>query len=88
MATVKGEWLLGPNPWVKGNDVWRSLRPVAAGSLREMQRLLDQYAATGYDGQRGQLETLAGEVRRLVLRHPEPSYPATQLYLAVAVAGR
>ena len=87
LAAVKGEWLLGPDAWVKGNDVWRSLRPVAEGSRREMQELLDRYAASGYSGQRGELETLAGGVRRLVLRRPEPPYPATQLYLAVAVAG-
>ncbi len=75
-------WVLGPDPDVKGNDVWRSLRPIAAGTRNAMYgRLLAEHAERG-----GDLETVAGNMR-LMLHRAEPPYPTTEHYLAVAVAG-
>ncbi|MEU1811729.1 hypothetical protein [Micromonospora aurantiaca (nom. illeg.)] len=75
-------WVLGPDPADKGRDVWRSLRAIAAGSRAEMLELLAAQQAT----RGGTIETVDG-APRLVLQRAAPPYPATEFYLAVAVAG-
>jgi hypothetical protein len=75
-------WVLGPDPFDKGTDVWRSLRTHATGTRAEMVAALLAEAGRGA----GEVEHVAGGFRLVFSRASAP-YPTVERYLAVAVAG-
>jgi hypothetical protein len=72
-------WALGPDPWDKGTDVWRSLRALATGSRAAMvERLGVLHADRG-----GEVAVSAREARLWFERATAP-YPSTEHYLHLA----
>lgn len=80
-AGVGNGWILGPDKYAKGNDVWRSLRNVwAGGTLSDARAEL----AAMRDRVGGELDA---DGRLWVKREAGPAYPDTEHYYAIAPAG-